>query len=80
MTNEIFTYIAIPILLLSGVRGLKSFFFNDNKKRFQSTYSETWLIKKTIGKDTYIQFHNLFWGIICIGGAIALIYLILNKK
>ena len=80
MTNELLTYIAIPLLLFSGFRGLKSFFKNENKEQFQSTTSESWLIKNTIGKETYIQFHNLIWGVICITGTIALIYLIVIKK
>jgi len=80
MTNEILGYIAIPILLWSGIRGLKSFFKNENKEQFQSTTSESWLIKNTIGKKTYISFHNLIWGIISLSGAIALIYLTLTDQ
>lgn len=80
MKNEILGYIAIPILLWSGIRGLKSFFKNEKKEQFQSTTSESWLIKKTIGKKTYISFHNLIWGIISISGAIALIYLTLTNE
>lgn len=76
MTNNLLSYLIALIVIIYGIRALISFIKNDKKESFQSTTAETWIVQKTIGRENYIRFHNLIWGILSLIGGIAIIMLL----
>jgi len=66
MFEEIITYITLIILIFVGFSSIKSFIKKENKEWFFTTTSESWIVKKTIGKKNYIRWHNLVFGLIAL--------------
>ena len=79
MTNNLISYLIALIVIIYGIRALISFNKDDKKESFQSTTAETWIVKKTIGRENYIRFHNLIWGILWLIGGIAIITMLLKE-
>ena len=68
MNINILTYLAILILIYYGFRGIYSFLKNDKKEHFQNGWdfetANTSIVKKTVGRDNYIRYQNIYWGMI----------------
>ena len=82
MDNKTLTYIAIPILIIGGIKGIYSFYKNDNKEHFNRVYDTTAdssIVRKTIGRKNFVRFQNLFWGIIFLFAGIAILISVLNE-
>ena len=82
MSNTVLTYIAIPVLIIVGLKGIYSFYKKDKKEYFNRSYdtaADSLIVRKAIGRKNFIRYQNLIFGIIFLLTGIVILVSIIFK-